>query len=280
MQENRLNNLVSVIIPCYNAAAYLPDAIYSVLTQTYKAIEIIVVNDGSNDNSADVIKTFGDKVIAINQANQGVSKARNTGYACASGKYICFLDADDWFYPSNIQLKVDYLINNPQTGLVHSIVDVTDAELNSTGKYLRGKKGKNLVPALLNLELPIPCPSNVLIRREVLETVGLFDENLSTSADFELWVRACDQFETGMIAETGIKYRIHASSMFTNKTWYKNDVNYIFEKHAAGSIYNWNKFAYKNNFSLTLNAIRQKSIISTIYYFYNYLIFLIKSSIG
>lgn len=277
--QKKLNGLVTVVIPCYNSSAYVSEAIESVLAQTYAPIEIIVVDDGSTDNSKAIIKKFGDQLVYVHQPNQGVSIARNTGYGLSNGKYICFMDADDWFYPSNIDLKTNYLINNPQAGLVHSVVEVTDDKLISTGKYLRGKQGKNLVPELLNLELPIPCPSNVLIRREVLEAVGLFDPNLSTSADFELWLRVCARFETGMVDKTGIKYRLHSISMFTNKALYKDDVNYIFEKHATGSMYNWNKFARRHNFSLMLHSIRQKDIRQTIYYFYIYLKFSIKLSL-
>ena len=270
MQTDR-SDLVSIIIPCYNASAYIAEAINSVLSQTYKCIEIIVVNDGSTDNSEKIIKTFNNSVIYKCQNNQGVAAARNTGYRSSKGEYICFLDADDWFYPENIDKKINYLKTNPEIGLVHSIVEITDENLVSTGKYLKGKAGDDLTQSLLNFELPIPCPSNVLIKRDVLNKIGLFDVNLSTSADFELWLRACSLYQTGMINEVGIKYRQHSSNMFSNKNLYQKDTQYIIDKHAPGSKYNWSPFIYKKLYSLMLNSIKEKNMINAAYYFYRYL---------
>lgn len=279
MQEDKLD-LVSIIIPCYNASAYIKEAINSVLEQTYKAIEIIVVNDGSTDNSEEIIQSFGDKVIYISQPNQGVATARNTGYSVSTGNYICFLDADDWFYPSNIESKIDYFNNHKNFGLVHSVVDVTDSHLKSTSKYYKGKEGNNLTQSLLNFELPIPCPSNALIKKSVLEQSGLFDINLSTSADFELWLRICQKFAIGMVQQMGIKYRLHENNMFSNKTLYKSDIKYIYNKHAHNSKYNWNCFLYKNNFSLMLHSVKEGDIPAIGFYFFSYLKYLFKNFIN
>jgi len=264
-------DLVSVIIPCYNAECYIAEAIESVLAQTYKPIEIIVVNDGSTDSSEEVIRSFKDQILYKYQHNQGVSKARNSGFGLASGNYICFLDADDWFYPTNIENKIDCFKRNLQAGLVHSIVAVTDETLNKVNKYLKGCAGKDITQSLINMELPIPCPSNALIKRSVLVEVGLFDVNLSTSADFELWLRICQQFEIGMVTELGIKYRLHQTNMFSDKKLFRRDIQYIIDKHAANSPYNWKKFQYKNNFSLMLSSIREKKFAQTADFLYNYL---------
>jgi len=272
-------DLVTVIIPCYNAEKYISEAISSVLNQTYKPIEIIVVNDGSTDQSEKRIEAFGDQVYYLKQTNQGVSQARNTGFDKASGQYICFMDADDWFYPDNIEQKMNCFKNNPQVGLVHSMVDVTDDKLTSSGKYLKGQRGKNITQALLNMELPIPCPSNALIKKEVLEKVGVFNVDLSTSADFELWLRICQQYEVEMVDTPGIKYRQHQNNMFSDKRLFKKDIQYIIDKYAVQSPYNWRVFLHKNNFSLVLNSIKQKKNAQAAYFLYNHLKIVLKQPI-
>src|SRR5690242_15999832 len=115
-------HLVSVIIPCYKQAHYLPTAIESLLAQTYDTLEIIVINDGSPDNIGEVMQKYqaDPRIRLIEQVNLGLSEARNTGLAAAKGEFLQFLDADDWLHPQKIAHQVAFLEKaEPQTGLVY-----------------------------------------------------------------------------------------------------------------------------------------------------------------
>ena len=112
--------IVSVIIPAYNAERFIPQAIQSVLEQTYQSYEIIVVDDGSTDKTKDILKEFEDKVCCIYQENQGPSAARNAGIKISQGRYICFLDADDIWTPDKLEVQVEFLECHPDISLVFS----------------------------------------------------------------------------------------------------------------------------------------------------------------
>lgn len=223
--------LVSVIIPSYNSAHFLKESIDSVLNQTYKNIEIVVVNDGSTDNTEEVISQFLGRIKYIKKENGGVSSARNLGFEKSNGDYLCFLDADDWFFPKNIENKVKELNLNSKLGLVHGNVVVTDENLNSNGTILKGQYG-NVIPHLLKLVPPaIPCPSNVLIRREAIKYDSIFDERLCTSADYDLWLRIAQKWKVGYVNEESIKYRQHGANMFSNLKLFQKDMELIFTKY-------------------------------------------------
>ena len=102
-----MSNLVSIIIPCYNASSYIKETINSVLTQTFQNFEILLINDGSTDNSSSIIKTIiDDRIHLVEQENQGVSSTRNKGIAMAKGEFIVFLDADDLLHPNFLERRV------------------------------------------------------------------------------------------------------------------------------------------------------------------------------
>ncbi len=223
--------IVSVVIPAYNAAPFLRETIESVLAQTYEPVEIVLVDDGSTDGTPDVAASFADAILYVRQANAGVSSARNRGLEEASGVYLCFLDADDWLYPQDLARKVELLEARPELALAHGLVEVTGPALEPSGEVLRGAEGE-VLDALLNLIPPaIPCPSNVLIRRSVLADVGVFDEELSTSADYDLWLRVACEFPVGRVDEPSVKYRRHEGAMFTDVEAQRRDMERIFRKH-------------------------------------------------
>jgi len=115
--------IVSVVIPAYNAAAYVRQAIDSVLTQTYPDVEAVVVDDGSTDETGAIVDAIAlgePRVNVIHRSNEGRSTARNTGVEHARGEYLCFLDADDWILPDNIQRQIDVLSRLPGANLVYS----------------------------------------------------------------------------------------------------------------------------------------------------------------
>ena len=189
MTDGRVQPKVSVIIACYNGAAYLADAIQSVLDQTYEEFEIIVVDDGSTDNTPAVAGGFDDpRVRYIRQENKGRSNARNTGINASRGRYVAFLDADDLFLPHKLEVQVRYLDECPAVGLAaggHAYVDAAGTPLHEVHPW-RAHTDLGLQAWLLGCLAAIHA---TLVRREWLERVGGFDETLHRAEDWDLWLR-------------------------------------------------------------------------------------------
>ena len=234
--------LVSVVIPAFNAARFLAETITSVLEQTYSPIEVLVVDDGSTDETPTVIAGFSDHIGTIRQANEGVAGARNTGLWSVQGEYVCFLDADDWLFPTCIERKVETLEANLGAGACFSWVEVTDEVLTPSGLIFKGTSDENALPALLSFIPPaIPCPSNVLIRTELVREAGGFDPRLGTAADFDMWLRLAQRTRVSQIEEVLIRYRRHEGAMFHDLGAYLADMTYIIDKHRVdlGKLPEW-----------------------------------------
>jgi len=208
---------VSVIIPNYNYAHYLGQAVDSVLAQTYRNTEIVVVDDGSHDTSEKVIAGYGERVRLIKQKNQGVSAARNTGVRETQGELLAFLDADDFWEPSKLEYQVRRYLEDNDLGLVHCAVD----EVNLDGNHLRFQKNgmegwvaRELL--LFQRTVIILSGSTMLVPRTVFEAVGGFDTRLSTSADWDFCYRIARRKRIGFVPEPLVKYRVHSSNMHSN----------------------------------------------------------------
>ena len=187
---------VSVIIPAYKAEKYIKATIESVLNQTMEDFEVLVIDDGSPDHQASIVKEVMQKDSRVSyflKENGGVSSARNFGYKHAKGEFLAFLDADDLWLPNNLEKKIDYFNQYSSLGLVHSDAQVIDAENRSTGAVNKGKEGDILEDLLSWNGTCIPAPSSILVKKEVLENVGLFNEKLSNSADQEFFFRVANQ---------------------------------------------------------------------------------------
>lgn len=215
--KDEMSLLVSVIIPAYNASAFISETINSVLSQTFRDVEIIVVNDGSTDDTVKKVQEFDDtRIRLLSIENAGVSNARNVGYRECKGTFVAFLDADDVWNKENLELKVDFLKINPNYGLVHSDCEVIDAFGNATGEVKSGKSGEILDSLLLWDGTNIPAPSSILVKKEVLEDVGGFNLTLSTAADQEFFFRVANKYLIGRVSETTWKYRVHGQNMHQN----------------------------------------------------------------
>ncbi|MCO4782966.1 MAG: glycosyltransferase [Candidatus Cloacimonetes bacterium] len=191
-EKQEVKKLVSVVIPTYNRRDTLKRAIDSVLSQTYQNIEIIVIDDGSTDDTSQLLASYGDKIFAIHQKNQGVSHARNTGIAISSGEWIAFLDSDDMWLESKIQLQLEslgdskLLVNHTQEIWIRNGVRV-----NPKKKHFKydGSEFND------NLDICRISPSSVVIHRSVFSKTGGFDISLPACEDYDLWLRICNQFE-------------------------------------------------------------------------------------
>ena len=201
--------VVSVVIPCYNHGRYLPVAIESVLNQTYSHVEIIVVDDGSTDNTKEVAHRYED-VIYIWQKNRGLSASRNTGIKNATGKYVTFLDADDWLYPNALVNNLKYLQQDDRIAFVSGAYDEV-LELKNYVDECRNKISSNHYKELLHANY-IGMISTVLFHSWVLEEF-LFDETLKACEDYDLFLKITRKYPVLHHTEKIAAYRKHGTNM-------------------------------------------------------------------
>ena len=206
----------SIIIPAYNAIKYLPETLDSVLKQTFRNFEVLIINDGSSDNiiewAADIIDP---RVKLISQDNQGVSAARNAGIKKSRGEYIAFIDADDLWEPTKLEKQLQCLKKNPSLGLIHTAMTLIDEKGKSLGRTFISNIEGDALKALLEENTIVT--SSVTVRRNCLETVGNFDNSLRSSEDWELWVRIACRYPFALIKEPLVFYRQHPHN--TTKNW-------------------------------------------------------------
>lgn len=197
MNENQNIPLVSVIIPTFNRARMLKAAIDSVLAQEYQNIELIVVDDDSTDTTAELLKTYGQDLTVISQKNAGVSAARNAGIAAASGRYIAFLDSDDLWLPQKLTQQVQFFTLHPEA-LICQTEEIWMRDGRRVNPKLRHQKLSGMIfePSL---HLCLVSPSAVMIRRELFDEVGLFDESLPACEDYDLWLRISCRYPVYLI---------------------------------------------------------------------------------
>lgn len=220
---------VSVIIPVYNAERFIKETVESILAQTYQDFEIVVINDGSTDKSAEIIRSFDDKrIIYSYQKNQGLSIARNEAILKSNGEYIALLDQDDLWLPEKIEKQISLLDSSPEIGLVCSDCYVIDSQGKIMDKvFNQCKHSKGMVLPQLFLDNFISCPTAV-IRKLALNKVGLFDPDFSIAADYDLWLRIAQFFDIEYTDIPLAKYRIHANNMSCNITLgYKEKIEVI-----------------------------------------------------
>lgn len=193
---------VSVVIPLYNAQDVIRETIHTVLNQTWKDYEIVVVDDGSHDGSGHIIKEFGERIRYVRQENGGVAKARNRGIAESKGQYIALLDHDDLWDPAKIEKQIAVLDTRPDVGMVISSVVHIDQNRKRLGVADSPYKPDDEFATLFVKDYQ-PTPSAAMIRRIVLQQVGGFDERFHSAGldDHEFWTRIADVTEIANIDE-------------------------------------------------------------------------------
>lgn len=204
---------VSVIIPTFNHAQYLGEAIESVISQDYPDKEVIVVNDGSTDNTKEVSSRYREKIICIEQPNGGCASARNAGLNVATGEYIAFLDSDDSLLPGSLLIRAQHLDDNPDVGFVCGDVIEVSGEREQGLKSLRIKPPKK--PENFRWETIEYCAtsSSVMARRTYFETVGNFEPILRQGQDWHMWVRLALHTNMVYLPVPLTRYRIHQSNV-------------------------------------------------------------------
>ena len=231
--------LISIIIPAYNAENYIADTIQSVLNQSYTNWELIVVNDGSSDNTDRIVASFVDKderITLLNKTNSGVSDTRNIGINLAKGKYIAFLDADDTWEINNLLEKVNVLEDNT-IDWVFSDATLIDENSHKVGNKL-GDDDSILTHYLLwdRTVVPGPC-SNVIVKRKCLENGLRFDSQFSTAADQDFCFNLSAQFNGKRIAKELWSYRILPNSMSRNIVVMEKDHIGVYKKAAKNGLF-------------------------------------------
>ncbi len=226
------DDLISVIIPTYNGSKYLLSTVQSALNQTYRPIEVIVVDDGSTENTAAALKPVMNRITYIRQENRGPAAARNHGILMSKGNYIAFLDHDDIWMPDNLLGKIALLRDNPECAMVYSYPELIDAA------------GKSL-PQTYHLVCPsgwvfedflhhnrIATFSSTLICRNIFENVGMLDESpeITCCDDYDMWLRITDMHKIIFSPDKTVKYRIHEQNLLKNHSLSFNSNIHVFRK--------------------------------------------------
>jgi glycosyltransferase involved in cell wall biosynthesis len=208
---------VSIIIPTYNRATFLCEAIESVLNQTFRDFELLVVDDGSTDLTPYVVQRWRGQIRWIRETHAGVSRARNVGIQASRGRYLCFLDSDDLWIRDKLETQVRFMDANP-----HYPVCYTDEIWIRRGRRVNAKKTHRKYSGwIFERCLPrcIISPSSVLLRRQVLDALGLFDEGLPVCEDYDLWLRVASRVPVFFIDKKLIIKRGGHPDQLSNRSW-------------------------------------------------------------
>ncbi|MCE7985818.1 MAG: glycosyltransferase [Caldilinea sp. CFX5] len=209
--------LVTIVMPAYNGATYLQQAIDSVLAQTYPVWELIVVDDGSTDNTAAIVTTYRDSRIRYTyQKNRGQAAALNQGLGLAQGEYITTLDTDDWFTPNSLLDRVNFLNTHADVGVVYGdgyYCDATGKLIRRFSQYRIGNISGDVYPLLIATPF-FGTGGNVMVRWTVFENYQLrYDESIVWCQDYDLYIRMAEKVTFGVIDTATIWYRIHDANM-------------------------------------------------------------------
>ena len=239
-----LSPSVAVIIPCYNRESFIRETIDSALSQTYRNIETIVVDDGSTDNSRKILDSYKDRIRVLEHpggVNRGQSATINLGLRSSKSEYVAILDSDDVWVPHKIERQVHFLERNPEFGLVYCNGSAIDGD----GKILYPVYGSDHIeenrPERVLLDCYFNVPSNSLIRRSALDRAGYFDESMRSAQDHDMAIRLAEVTKVAYLEEILWFYRKHAdtqSGKYAGRRW-KTGFR-ILKKACERRHYGWN----------------------------------------
>lgn len=208
--------LVSVVIPVFNGEKTIQETIESVLNQTLTDLELLVINDGSQDRTLEIVERISDSRIQIfSYPNAGQSTSRNRGIELAKGEYISFIDADDLWTPDKLEAQFKALQANPKAGVAYSWTDWIDESSQLLGKGSHNTEQGEVFTKLLLNDF-VANGSNVLIRRDALTDVGGFDPSVTPAEDWDLWLRLAIRYEFVAVRSPQVLYRISPNSASFN----------------------------------------------------------------
>ena len=260
--------MISVIIPCFNAEEFLKETLDSILSQQEEIEDIIVVDDGSTDQSASIVKSYNDsRIIYLHQPNKGVSVARNRGLTQAKGEFVVFFDADDKMTPDFLKERKKILIDNPDVDFCCGPVNVFPLQ-----QKISFGIAENVSEVLLTYQPQYSsCPSNYLIRKSVLiEHQLFFNESLSSTADRFFLIQLAGKSKGKLIQNAPLLYRVTPNSMSgkLSKKLVKDNENYLLEliKNKLIPISLEKVFLFRIQYILGLGFIRTGSYIKGMRY--------------
>ncbi len=224
---------VSVIIPVYNSEKYIEETLKSVFAQSYKDFEVIVVDDGSTDNTAKVLSGYKDKLIYIRKENEGISIARNTGIAHALGKYVAFIDHDDIWYPEKLGEQITLLEYNRNAHLCFSDAYLIDEKGKRNGRLFNicpPFKGMVFKQLLMGNFIPI---LTAVVRKEILKETGLFDPEYKMVEDWDFFIRVAKQYPVIFIDSPLAGYRVHTGSFSAKRDIMLKELISVIDNYAG-----------------------------------------------
>lgn len=203
---------VSVVMSVYNGETYLREAVDSILQQTFRNLEFIVVDDGSTDGTRRVLESYADnRIVLINQENAGLARSLNRGIRLAKGKYIARMDADDISMPERLMEQVSFLERNPNVAVVGAYAFWID-ENGKPQRTLKFPTAPDKLRRALLWRIPF-CHGSVMCRKDCLETAGLYREDVGPVEDYNLWFRIAETHDLANIPEYFYKLRVHSQSL-------------------------------------------------------------------
>lgn len=216
--HSRTEPAVSVVIPAFNAAWCVRRAVDSVLAQRFADFELIVVDDGSTDDTAEILRGYGDALRIVSQPNGGMSRARNAGIRIARGRYIAFLDADDRWLPAKLERQVALLDQRPELAFCAATATLEDPEGRVIGTWGCKSDGTVSLAEVFSAHALIAGgASSVLARRELVQALGGFDEALFGAEDTDLWIRLAARGDFACIAEALVAVLKRPGSVSRNR---------------------------------------------------------------
>ncbi|MES2504246.1 MAG: glycosyltransferase [Myxococcota bacterium] len=254
-------SLISIIIPNHNYGRFVGAAVESALAQSYRDIEVVVVDNGSTDNSVEILRQYQSRIKLITQENRGQAEARNRGIIEASGKYFAFLDADDVWLPHKLESQIK-LMNSPEIGLVYSGCMKVDQDLNPEQAMYPKYTGRVLKQFASGIgAVVIAGESTSLIRRECIERCGLLDPNLSTSSGWDLYRRIATRYAFAAVFEPLVLYRQHGDNWSLRTKVFETDWLYclkkMFDDENAAAVHHLEAACFKNAYrALTITSWR------------------------
>lgn len=242
--------VVSVITPAYNQGIFLRDTIESVLSQDYPHIELLVLNDGSTDNTEEILKEYTGRIKWETQKNMGQTPTINKGWQQTSGEIITWLNSDDTYLPGAVKAGVDYLLSHPDTGIVFADSLFTEAD-GTPLERTRPLPPFNYKNFVVGCENPISQPSS-FIRRSVMQKAGELDPTFYYFMDWDFWLRAGLYCKIDYIPELWSTYRLHAESKTVAQS----------KKAAPELEYMYNKFFSRQDLPAEIQAGRKKAMMN------------------
>lgn len=217
--QNYKSPKISVVMPVYNAQAYLQEAIESILNQTFTYFEIIIVDGSSTDKSYEIIQKYAKadiRIVAIKtEKNLGLIKTLNMAIGIAKGKYIARMDADDISLPDRLIKQFDYMENNPEIGISGGTMQIIDNKGKSIGVRKYHLNDEQIRKNIFRYS-PFSHPL-IIIRRAILDKSGFYDQNYNHAEDYELYFRIGEYSKFGNLDATLLKYRVHNNSITISK---------------------------------------------------------------